>query len=121
MTVEVPAGQTRSIRLRAIPHGSTIAVRLESSGNLLVALVGAKQLKVPGAPPKPLFRGSMERKLSFRVAIPERDDYLLVLNNRRGTEPRSVEVEIRSARRAPKPAPPPYSPRPEKAGWRSAQ
>jgi hypothetical protein len=117
VTVEIPAGQTRSIRLRSIPDGSALAVRLESDGRVLVALVAAKQLKNPGAPPKALFRGAIERKLTFRVSIAERDDYYLVLNNRRGTEPRSVEVEIRSTRRAPKPAPPPYSPRPEKASW----
>ena len=117
MTVEVPAGQTRSIRLRSVPGGSVMAIRIESDGRVLVALVAAKQLKNPGSPPKALFRGSADRKLTFRVSIAERDDYFLVLNNRQGTEPRSVEVEIRSARRAPKPVPPPYSPRPEKASW----
>ncbi len=117
MTVEVPAGQTRSIRLRGVPAGAVMAVRIEADGRVLVALVGAKQMKDPGGKPKALFRGATQRKLSFRVSVPERDDYFLVLNNRQGTEPRSVEVEIRSARRSPKPAPPPYSPRPEKASW----
>lgn len=116
-TVEVPAGQTRTIRLRSVPAGSVMAIRIEADGRVLVALVAAKQLKNPGAPPKALFRGAVERKLTFRVSIQERDDYYLVLNNRRGTEARIVEAEIRSVRRAPKPAPPPYSPRPEKASW----
>jgi hypothetical protein len=117
MTLEVPAGQTRSIRLRAVPADSVMAIRIESSGRLLVALVAGKQLKQPTPQSKPLFRGAVERKLTFRVAIAERDDYYLVLNNRRGAETLSVEAEIRSTRRAPKPAPPPYSPRPEKASW----
>jgi hypothetical protein len=117
VTVEVPAGQTRSIRLRGVPAGAVMAVRIEADGRVLVALVGARQMKDPGGKPKALFRGATQRKLSFRVSVPERDDYFLVLNNRQGTEPRSVEVEIRSARRSPKPAPPPYSPRPEKASW----
>ena len=117
VTVEIPAGQTRSIRLRGVPAGAVMAVRIEADGRVLVALVGAKQMKDPGGKPKALFRGAAQRKLSFRVSVPERDDYFLVLNNRQGSEPRSVEVEIRSARRAPKPAPPPYSPRPEKASW----
>lgn len=115
--MEVPAGQIRTIRLRSVPAGSVMAVRIEADGRVLVALVAAKQLKNPGAAPKALFRGAVERKLTFRVLIDERDDYYLVLNNRRGTEARSVEVEIRSTRRAPKPAPPSYSPRPEKASW----
>ena len=116
-TVEVPAGQTRTIRLRAVPAGSVMAIRIEADGRVLVALVAAKQLKNPGAAPKALFRAAVERKLTFRVSIQERDDYYLVLNNRRGTEARIVEAEIRSTRRAPKPSPPPYSPRPEKASW----
>jgi hypothetical protein len=118
VTVEVPAGQTRTIRLRTVPQGAAVSVRIVSDGRVLVALVAAKQLKNPGTEPKPLFRGSTDRKLSFRVTIPERDDYFLLLNNRAGTDSRSVEVEIRSTQRAPKPAPPPsYSPRPEKASW----
>jgi hypothetical protein len=62
-----------------------------------------KQLKEPKPDSKPVFRAVVQDKLSFRVAISDTDDYLLVLNNRAGRETLSVEAEIRAVRRAPKP------------------
>jgi len=115
LATEVPAGQSKSIRLRGIAAGTLIAVRIVTSGRLLVALVAMQQLRQREAKPKALFRGAVQEKLSFRVLIPEADDYLLVLNNRAGKETLKVEAEIRTVRRRPTPAPKDYSPRPEKA------
>jgi hypothetical protein len=103
LAFEVPPGQSKSIRIRRLPAGTVVAVRIVTSGRLLVALVGMKQLKEPKPSSKPLFRGVTQDKLSFRVTISEADDYLLVLNNRAGSETLSVEAEIRAVRRAPKP------------------
>jgi hypothetical protein len=115
VATELPAGQSKSIRLSNLPLGTTVMIRIASSGRLLVALVGAKQLKRDKGSPKAVFRGAVDRKLTFRIVIPETDDYYLVLNNRRGAETLSVETEIRALRGRPKPAPENYSPRPEKA------
>lgn len=115
LAIEVPAGQAKTIRMRGVPAGAVVAVRIVTSGRLLVALVGMKQMKEPKPDSKPLFRGAVQDKLSFRVTVPETDDYLLVLNNRAGKEPLSVEAEIRALRRQPKRPPRDYSPRPEKA------
>lgn len=108
VSVEVPAGKSKTVRLRNLPGGASMAVRIVTSGKVLVALVSAKQ--------QALFRGVAERRMAFRVSIPERGDYYLVLSNRGGTEPLEVQAEIRALRATPRPAPPPdYSPRPEKA------
>jgi hypothetical protein len=112
----VPAGQAKSIRLRGVPAGALITVRIATSGKLLVALVGMKQLKEPKPDSKPLFRGVVQEKLSFRITAPEGDDYVLVLNNRAGKETLSVETEIRVVRTRPK-RPPAHEPRPEKAHY----
>ncbi len=117
VTLELPAGETRHIRLRKLPEGSTVAVRLVASGQVLVALVGAQQLKDRQKPPKAVFRGALKRNLTFRVVIPQSDDYLLVFNNRRGSEAVSIEAQIRAQRGGAKPRPRDYSPRPEKASW----
>jgi len=107
VAVEVPAGGTKSIRLRNVPAGTMLAVAVQSSGKLMVALVSEKQVKnrEPGA--EPLFRGVLEHKLAFRVTISERGDYYLVLSNRRGTELLEVRAEIRTVGAPKKPAPAP--------------
>jgi hypothetical protein len=89
--------------MRSVAAGTVVAVRIVTSGRLLVALVGTKQLKEPKPDSKPVFRAVVQDKLTFRVTIPDTDDYLLVLNNRAGREKLSVEAEIRALRRAPKP------------------
>lgn len=91
--------------MRGVAAGTVVAVRIVTSGRLLVALVGMKQLREPKPGSKPLFRGVTQDKLSFRVTISEADDYVLVLNNRAGRETLSVEAQIRAVRRAPKPPP----------------
>jgi hypothetical protein len=91
--------------MRNVAAGTVVAVRIVTNGRLLVALVGMKQLKEPKPASKPLFRGVVQDKLSFRVRISETDDYLLVLNNRAGRETLSVEAQIRALRRGPAPKP----------------
>jgi hypothetical protein len=108
VTTEIPPGKSRSIRLRALPAGALLAVRVVTSGRVLVALVGMKQLKDPTPQSKPLFRASVRDKLSFRVTIREADDYLLVLNNRAGKEALSVDTQISAVRARRKPAPKDY-------------
>jgi hypothetical protein len=119
VSTEVPAGQSKSVRLRNLPQGAVLTIAITTSGRLLVALVGAKELKRSRQQAKTVFRGAVDRKLGIRITIPESDDYYLVLNNRKGTEALTVETQIRAVRgRSP---PPPqkqqqdYSPRPEKA------
>jgi hypothetical protein len=108
VSLEVPAGQSKSVRLRNLPSGTVLQVAIKSSGRLLVALVSAKQLKSPEGKPQPVFRGALERSLSFKVTVPETSDYFLVLNNVRGSETLSVQTAIRAERAAqPKPAPAP--------------
>ena len=87
-----------------------MAVAIQSSGKLAVALVSEKQIKAPQAGASPLFRGALERKLAFRVTIPEPGDYYLVLSNRGGAELLEVRAEIRTVGAPKKPAPAPAEP-----------
>ena len=102
--------------MRNVAAGTLIAVRITTSGRVLVSLVGLRHIKQPQPESKPLFRGSTEEKLSFRVTAPEADDYVLVLSNRGGSQDVSVQAEIQAVRRAPRPPPKDRAPRHEKAG-----
>jgi hypothetical protein len=114
LSIEIGAGKAKNIRLRNLPRGATMAVRIVTSGKLLVGLVSERQLRAPKPGSMPLFRGMVERQVTFRVSIPDSGDYFLVLSNRGGTTALEVQAEIRAVAGA-KPAPRDYSPRPEKA------
>jgi hypothetical protein len=109
VSTEVPAGKTKTVRLRRLPRGAIVAVRVRSSGALQVALVSALALKSPD--PKSLFRGALESKLTFQVVVPASSDYYLMLDNRRGSKTVQVETTI-SAKKgaATPPRPPPDKP-----------
>jgi hypothetical protein len=105
VSVEVPVGKTKTVRLRKLPRGTVIGVSIVAAGKLRIALVSAIQLKSKN--PEALFRGALERRLSFRVVIPESSDYYLVLDNRRGTAPVKTTATISAQKGAANPARPP--------------
>jgi hypothetical protein len=103
VSVDVPPGKTRTVRLRRLPQGAVVAVAVSASGALRVALVSATQLK--SLKPQALFRGALDRRLAFQVTIPESSDFYLVLDNRRGKEPVKATATIRATKGASKSPP----------------
>jgi hypothetical protein len=103
VSIEVPPGKLKSVRLRHMPRDTLLAVSVSASGRLSIALVSKAQLKSGHA--VALFRGTLDEKLSFSLLIPESDDYYLVLDNRRGTETvrDTATVQAKGARKAPSP------------------
>jgi len=98
VNVDVPSGQWKAARLKNLPKDATVAVQVESTGEILVALIHAKAFKNSPDNLRPLFTGRLERKLSFSVAIAEKGDHYLLLDNRRGTEAKAVTVTLQAAR-----------------------
>jgi hypothetical protein len=105
VTVEVPQGKTKTVRLRKLPKGTRVAVSIRTDGGLRIALVSAAALK--SARPEALFRAAVDRSLSFAVVIPVSSDYYLVLDNRRGTEPVKARATIQARRGPGAPGKPP--------------
>jgi hypothetical protein len=108
VSIEIPAGKTKTVRLRDLPRGTHVTVRIDADGKLVVALVSGVQLKSPK--PEALFRGALDRRMSFKVVIPESSDYYLVLDNRRGGAAIKARATIRAVREATKPRAPPAKP-----------
>jgi len=98
VNVDVPSGQWKAARLKNLPKDAMVAVQVESSGEILVALVHAKAFQNSPDNLRPLFTGRVERKLSFSVAISEKGDHYLLFDNRRGAESRAVTVTLQAAR-----------------------
>jgi hypothetical protein len=103
VTVDVPPGKTKTVRLRKLPEGAAVAVRIRAEGQLRVALVSVAELKSPK--PEAIFRGAFDREMSFQVRIPAAGDYVLVLDNRRGTESVKTRATIQARPPAGKPKP----------------
>ena len=109
LSAEVPAKKWKALRLRGLPQGASLAVRVETSGPLVVIFVHQSELKrFPENRLRPQFSGAVERRLSFRVRLPAAGDYYVILDNRRGDGDREVRVQIQAVpARKPAPRPPP--------------
>jgi hypothetical protein len=110
LTVEVPAGQFKRARMPNLPKDATLAVAVQTSasGKLVVFLINERAYQRPPKPEEPVFIGTVERRLSFTVTIPETGSYFIVLDNRRGQEAQKIKLGIRAeAGRAAQQSPPP--------------
>jgi hypothetical protein len=115
--LEVPAGAWKSVRVEAIPGGTTLSLELRSDGRVEVLLLEAEDYARFPTPRKPVFRGSTEDRISASVRAPSRGDYYVLVDNREGSAARAVEVTIRGdtkdAKAAPSRAAPGGPPEPE--------
>ena len=102
---EVAASTWKSIRLRGLPKGGSLAVRVESSGPVSLLLIHESQLARFPKPVRPAFAASLDRRLSFRVTLPVAGTYYVVLDNRKGAESRSIRILFEALRPDGKPAP----------------
>lgn len=98
LSVEVPSGKWKAIRLRDLPKDAVVAVGVESSGEISVVLLDSPGYRRFPALQRPLFLGQVEKNLSFSVSVPAADNYFLVFDNRSGRQPRALTVAVRAAR-----------------------
>ncbi len=92
VSVTIPAGQWKAVRLRNLPRETMVAIALRCDGSLTVGLLNAQDHAQFPKVANPLFWGEAESKLGFSATIPQQGDYFVVLNNREGTGPRQVTM-----------------------------
>ena len=93
---KVPAGKWKAVRLKNLPEGASLSVKVAANGSLVVILVHEAELKRYPEPVSPAFQGTLERTLSFSVVIPEAGNYYIIFDNRRGVDERRVRVLIKA-------------------------
>jgi len=114
MSVEIPAGKFKAVRMRNLPKDAVMAVVVEASGPVVVSLLNEQDARHFPKADEPVFIGSLDRRLSFTITIPADGTYFLVLDNRQGADARKVKFAIRAQRgAAPKPPPSSLPPNPE--------
>ena len=105
LSVEVPPGKWKAVRLRALPQDAVVAVRAETSGEVMLAFLDTEDYTRFPAPARPLFNGRVEKRIAFALRMPAAGDYFVVLDNRLGNESQTVAVRIQAARGTPRNAP----------------
>ena len=80
MSVEVPAGQYRSLRLRNLPKDAVLAVAIQTPETVSASVVSELDYRRYPKPEDPVFVGTVDRRLSFTVTIPQTGHYFLVFS-----------------------------------------
>ncbi len=98
LNVDLPPGKWKAMRLKNLPKDAFVAVEVRSTGEIVVALVDENNYRRFPTPPRPLFLGRVEKKLSFSVTVPAKGHYYVIFDNRLGPQARAVTVTVRAAR-----------------------
>ena len=102
MSVELPGGKHKAVRLRNLPKGAIMAVAVQTSGPIAISLLSESDYRRFPKVEDPVFLATVERKLSFTVTIPATGTFYLIMDNRRADDARKVKFVIR-AQRGPSP------------------
>ncbi|MBI5855926.1 MAG: hypothetical protein HZB35_12025, partial [Nitrospirae bacterium] len=95
-SVDVPTGQSKSVKLNTLPQGTVVAVTVQTDGQVDVAFVNQEDFRNLRPTARPLFRGQLDTQMSFSVTIPAGGDYFLVFSNRQGNTSRAVTVTVKA-------------------------
>jgi hypothetical protein len=102
---EAPAGRWMGIRLRNLNAGATLSISLTTNGTINLMLLNSASYGVfsrkPDEAPEPLFQSSASDRVEFSVLSPRTDDYYLIVDNRKGTTPRTFTVEAKASLETP--------------------
>ena len=92
VSVTIPPGQWKTVRLRNLPRETVVDLALRCDGSLTVGLLNAPDHAQFPKVANPLFWGQAESKLGFSATIPQAGDYFVVLDNRGSTVPRQITM-----------------------------
>lgn len=116
LSVEVPPGGFKTLRLRNAPAQAQVALAVQSSARIMVSVLNEADAQTYPRIQDPLLTAPVEQAMSFSVTLPETGNYYVVFDNTRGTVPAKVQMALRAARaRSPsaprsEPAPAPDNP-----------
>jgi Putative metallopeptidase len=94
LDLQVPALQWKATRLRNLPAGALVLVKVEASAGLDVAFVDNIGFRRLPALDHALFHARDDAQVSFSITIPTTGDYYVVLDNRTASEPRTVRLNV---------------------------
>lgn len=93
-TVEIPAQGWKGIRMRKLPAGARLDLKIASDGDIVVQLLDADAFEHLPLGATPLVSGRTDTTLSLSTRVPSSGEWYVVLDNRKGSAARSVKVDI---------------------------
>jgi hypothetical protein len=99
MPVEVPAGQYRALKMRNLVKDVVVAVIIQAPDKLVASVMSEADYRLYPKPQDPVFVGTVDKRLSFTVVIPQTGHYFLVFDNRQGSVPQKVKFLVRAERK----------------------
>ncbi len=97
LSLDVPSGKWKSLRLRNLPKNAAVKAEIKSDGPIIVTFVDeTKYEKFPDIE-RPLFQGNVRDKITFSVEIPTTGHYYLVFNNISGIREVKLDATIYGA------------------------
>ena len=97
LTIDLPAGQNKSIRLKNLPEGSTVEVEAEGKGDFVISLINEQNSLSYPTVSHPLFQSNVRDKISFSVRIPKNGHYYVVFDNRSSSSIMNLNTTIQGA------------------------
>ncbi len=98
MTVDLPPGIHKSLRLKNLPRGVVVSITLECSQPFTVSVLGGADLRRYPDTRESLFSATVEQRLSFVVTIPVSADYYVVFDNRKAAAATRVKIDVKAQR-----------------------
>lgn len=114
VNVEVPAGQHRTVRLKALPRGVQIAMAAQSDGPVRLWLMDETDFRRWPSPERAIASVHVERVGSASVGIPVAGDWYLVVDNTQGAEARKLKLVVGAVKGAAGSVAPPLKIEPER-------
>jgi hypothetical protein len=97
LSVDIPAGQNKTLRLKNLPKDAAVKVEVEGNGNFAASLLNESNFEKYPEVLRPLFQSNVRDKISFTVRIPEYGDYYVVFDNTSTLREINLNVTIHGA------------------------
>ena len=94
INASVAAGKTHITRLRNLPEGAFLSVKLKIDGQVKIMLLDELDVRRFPAVRDPAFSGETSDKLGFGVKIPRSGTYYIFIDNRQGNDERHFSLSV---------------------------
>lgn len=97
VSIDVPAGKWKSVRLKNLPRNAAIKIEVKSDNAVTLSVMDEANYKRYPNIKRPLLQSRVINKFSFTVKIPASGHYYLVFDNSSGMREAKLDVTISGA------------------------